>query len=82
MISPANVGERHVAGHLLSVEAKWQAQQSSFFARARPILVVGGLLWQLGRGPLRQRQRNALVCAAAKKEAESEDGTALKSHYL
>ena len=37
VLSPANVGERRVAEHLLAVEAKWQARQSAFLAKARQI---------------------------------------------
>jgi hypothetical protein len=42
VLSPANVGERRVAEHLLAVEAKWQARQSAFLAKARPVLADNG----------------------------------------
>jgi hypothetical protein len=42
VLSPANVGERRVAEHLLAVEANWQTQQSAFFAEARPVLADNG----------------------------------------
>lgn len=42
VLSPANVGERRVAEHLLSVEAAWQARQSSFLAETRPVLADNG----------------------------------------
>jgi hypothetical protein len=70
VLSPANVGERRVAEHLLAVEAKWQALQSAFFAEARPVLAMGGLLRRLARGPLRQKRRSALVCTPAKQGSE------------
>lgn len=42
VLSPANVGERRVAEHLLAVEAAWQAQQSAFLSEARPVLADNG----------------------------------------
>jgi hypothetical protein len=45
VLSPANVGERDVAEHMLAVEADWQAQQSSFCAEARPVLADDGRCW-------------------------------------
>ena len=42
VLSPANVGERRVAEHLLAVEAKRQARQSAFLAKARPVLADNG----------------------------------------
>jgi hypothetical protein len=42
LLSPANVGERRVAEHLLAIEAKWQVRQSAFFAKARPVLADNG----------------------------------------
>jgi hypothetical protein len=30
VLSPANVGKRRVAEHMLAVEAKWQDRQSAF----------------------------------------------------
>jgi hypothetical protein len=42
VLSPANVGERDVAEHMLAVEADWQARQSSFFTEARPVLADNG----------------------------------------
>jgi hypothetical protein len=42
VLSPANVGERDVAEHMLAVEADWQARQSSFFSEARPVLADNG----------------------------------------
>ena len=42
VLSPANVGERRVAEHLLSVEAAWQARQSSFLSETRPVLADNG----------------------------------------
>jgi hypothetical protein len=42
VLSPANVGERDVAEHMLAVEADWQARQASLFAEARPVLADNG----------------------------------------
>jgi hypothetical protein len=42
VLSPANVGERRVAEHMLAVEADWQARQSSFLSEARPVLADNG----------------------------------------
>jgi len=42
VLSPANVGERRVAEHLLAVEAAWQAKQSAFLSEARPVLADNG----------------------------------------
>jgi hypothetical protein len=42
VLSPANARERRVAEHLLAVEAKWQARQSAFLAKARPVLADNG----------------------------------------
>jgi hypothetical protein len=42
VLSPANVGERDVAEHMLAVEADWQARQSSLFSEARPVLADNG----------------------------------------
>ena len=42
VLSPANTQERRVAEHLLAVEAKWQARQSAFLAKARPVLADNG----------------------------------------
>jgi len=42
VLSPANVGERDVAAHLLAVEAAFQAEQSALFSEARPVLADNG----------------------------------------
>ena len=42
VLSPANVGERDVAQHMLAIEAAWQAQQSALFSEARPVLADNG----------------------------------------
>jgi hypothetical protein len=45
VLSPANVGERRVAQHLLAVEAAWQARQSALLSnlsKARPVLADNG----------------------------------------
>ena len=66
VLSPANVGERRVAEHLLAVEAAWQARQSSFLAEARPVLALGGLLWELAHESLWEKRWGALVCPSSK----------------
>ena len=42
VLSPANVGERRVAEHMLAVEAEWQTQQAAMLAGARPVLADNG----------------------------------------
>jgi hypothetical protein len=43
VLSPANVGERRVAEHMLAVEADWQARQAALAGRAaRPVLADNG----------------------------------------
>ena len=42
VLSPANVGERRVAEHMLAVEAEWQTQQAAVLAEARPVLADNG----------------------------------------
>jgi hypothetical protein len=69
VLSPANVGERHVAEHLLAVEAAWQAKSSAFLSEARPVLALGGLLRRLACKSFREKRRCALVCAAAQPES-------------
>ncbi len=42
VLSPANVGERRVAEHMLAVEANWQARQAAVLVEARPVLADNG----------------------------------------
>jgi len=65
VLSPAGVGERRVAEHMLAVEAAWQARQSAFRSEARPVLALGGLLRRQARRSFREKRRGALVCAQA-----------------
>ena len=78
VLSPANVGERRVAQHLLAVEAAWQARQSALLSnlsKARPVLALGGLLRGLARQPLWQGRRSALVRAAAQPKSRLRRGS-------
>ena len=42
VLSPANVGERDVAEHLLAVEAAFRSKQSAFFSEVPPVLADNG----------------------------------------
>jgi len=81
VLSPANVGERRVAEHLLAVEAKWQARQSAFLAKARPVLADNGYCgnWLAS---LFGKNGGALWYALRRsKEASSENETALRAWH-
>lgn len=81
MLSSANIEKRRVAEHLLAVKAKWQALRTAFLAKARLVLVVGGLLRRLARGPLRQNGGTFWYALRRSKEANSENETALRAWH-
>ena len=81
VLSPANVGERDVAEHMLAVEADWQARQSSFFSEARPVLADNGYCgdWLAG---LFGKNGGALWYALRRsREAASQEEAALRAWH-
>lgn len=81
VLSPANVGERRVAEHLLAVEAACQAQQSAFLSEARPVLADNGYCgdWLAGLfGRNGGALWHALQCS---KKAASEGEAALRAWH-
>jgi hypothetical protein len=79
VLSPANVGERRVAEHLLAVKADWQARQSSFLSEARPVLADNGYCGDWLTSFFGKNGRALWHALRRSKKANSEGGIALRA---
>lgn len=79
VLSPANVGERRVAEHLLAVEAAWQAKQSAFFAEARPVLADNGYCGDWLAGLFGKHGGRLWYALRRSKEAATQSEAALRA---
>jgi len=81
VLSPANVGERRVAEHLLDVEAAWQKKQSAFYSETRPVLADNGYCGDWLAGLFGKNGGSLWYALRRSKEVASEGETALQAWH-
>lgn len=81
VLSPAHVGERRVAEHLLAVEAAWQARQSALYGRARPVLADNGYCGDWLANLFGKRGGALWYALRRSKKPESEEEAALRAWH-
>lgn len=79
VLSPAHVGERRVAEHLLAVEAAWQDRQSAFFAETRPVLADNGYCGDWLAGLFGKHGGRLWYALRRSKEAATQSEAALRA---